>query len=677
MPDRSVEFRDRLLVVALPVLVIAGCVLLWRDTLQLERIELDAAFSRAAKFEGWNGGAIVTQVPPVGVPALDPVSMAQAHSEQRRNRAALLTVLVAFGTPWASVALHRNLRRRREDAESRLIYRAAIQNADDGMYMVTALRNRAGETVDFDIVDCNDRGAAFCGMTRDELIGIRVSTLAQGMFGSDLLEACLRAMARGFDQEEREMPIGGRSKARWTQRRIVRVGSSLSVTLQDISARKAHEEELYRSANEDALTGLPNRHWLSQSFNGILARAAQEGRTVPLLTIDLDEFKQVNDGHGHAAGDLVLQQAARRLRAVLRPEDVLVRFGGDEFIVLLAEDESDALVGSVGQRIIDTLARPFSVGDQLHSMGASIGIAVYPRDGRDPATLLRHGDIAMYWAKDDGKSQFRFFDGTRYASVKGRQHLKQQLTLAVERNELTLHFQPRLDLRTGAVCSMEALLRWNHPELGYVPPADFIPLAESGSLIHRIGDLVIEKTCAQLSAWRAKGLQVVPVSINVSPRQFEQGSIHRMLAAQMALHKLSPRLIEVEITESLMMGEQKHILERLAAIRQLGVKLHVDDFGAGYSSLSQLASLKLDVLKVDRSFTRALCVSNEGRVFYQAIVSMAHALGMAIVAEGVETEEQLQAVRELGCDEAQGYHVGRPVPSTEAAKLLKPVIRLG
>jgi diguanylate cyclase (GGDEF)-like protein len=507
-------------------------------------------------------------------------------------------------------------------------------------------------------------------MSRGELTGIRVSTLAQGAFGPGLLEACHSAMASGFHQEEREIPLGSRSNMRWALRRIVRVGNSLSVTLQDISARKANEDALYRSANEDLLTGLPNRHWMSHAFHEALAKAGHEGRALPLLSIDLDEFKQVNDAHGHAVGDMVLQQAARRIKALLRPDDVLVRFGGDEFTVLLAEDQSDAHVSSVAQRIIDALVRPFSVGDQLHSVGASIGISVFPRDGREPVSLLRHADIAMYWAKEDGKRQFRFFDRTRYATVKGRAHLKQQLALALDRNQLTLHFQPRVDLRTGAVCSMEALLRWQHPELGFVSPADFIPLAESSPMIHRIGDFVLEKACAQLSAWRAQGLQLVPISINVSPRQFEQGGVHRQLAAQMALHKISPRLIEVEITESAMMGEQTNILEQLAAIRKLGVKLHVDDFGSGYSSLSQLAILKMDVLKVDRSFTIALGKSPEGRVFYQAIVSMAHALGMSVVAEGVESEEQLAMVRELGCDEAQGYLLGRPMPAAELAGLL-------
>ncbi|HEY1044462.1 MAG TPA: EAL domain-containing protein [Telluria sp.] len=619
---RRRELRDRLLVLSVPLLAFGACLMLWRR-----------------------------------LPA---------------SEAAFLGVLATLLAPWASVLLHRMLRGWREDAESRSVNRAAVQNAEDGMVMATAVRDRRGDAVDFDIVDCNARGAAFFGVARAELPGMRVSTLDQGACGAGLLDGCLRAMACGFDQEEREMPPGGRQRIAWIQRRIVRVGNSLSITLQDISERKAHEDALCRAANEDMLTALPNRHWLAQSAAGLLAQAERQGRVLPVLLVDLDEFKQVNDTHGHAAGDKVLEQTARRLKSLLRPGDVLVRFGGDEFVVLLGEDESDAHIGTVARRIVDALARPFSVGEQLHSVGASIGISVFPRDGRDPATLLRHADIAMYWAKDDGKGCFRFFDSLRYASIRGRAQLKQQLALALERNQLTLHFQPRVDLATGTLCSMEALLRWEHPEMGFVPPSDFIPLAEAGGLIHRIGDLVVDKACAQVAAWRANGLELVPVSINVSPRQFEQGGVHRMLAAQLALHKLSPRLIEVEITESAMMGEQKHILEQLAAIRKLGVKLHVDDFGSGYSSLSQLALLKMDVLKVDRSFTAGLERSPEGRVFYQAIVSMAHALGMAIVAEGVENEEQLRLVRELGCDEAQGYHLGRPAPAAEIARMLAP-----
>jgi len=445
----------------------------------------------------------------------------------------------------------------------------------------------------------------------------------------------------------------------------------LAVTLQDISQRKSHERDLVRMASQDMLTGLPNRHWLNQHLPAALEAAEVGGYTVALLFIDLDEFKHVNDTQGHAAGDQLLQMAASRLRSLLRPSDQVVRFGGDEFIVLLDPVESDAHIGAVAERILAAFARPFLVAEESQSVGASVGISVYPRDGSDPETLIKHGDIAMYSGKSDGKGQYRFFDPSLSITLKSRSQLKQSLLEAIEKGQLQLHYQPRVDTQTGELCSMEALVRWQHPELGLVPPAKFIPLAESSGLILRIGEIVLELACAQLAQWRTEGLTLVPVSVNVSPKQFAHGNIHHQLALHLKRHDLAPALLEVEITESAMMADQPEVLAELAAIRALGVKLHVDDFGTGYSSLSQLQKLKMDVLKVDKAFTCELDNSTEGRVFFQAIVSMAHALGMSVVAEGVETSRQLEILRELRCNEVQGYYIARPQPPLEMAALMR------
>jgi len=292
---------------------------------------------------------------------------------------------------------------------------------------------------------------------------------------------------------------------------------------------------------------------------------------------------------------------------------------------------------------------------------------MYPRDGIDHETLLRHGDIAMYSSKGESKGQYRFFDPVQYVVLTARAQLQHSLRSAIETEQLQLHYQARVELPSGRLASMEALLRWQHPELGLVPPAKFIPLAESSGLIVRIGELVMERACAQLAAWREQGLQLVPVSVNVSPRQFAYGSIHSQLALQLARYRLPPHLIEVEITESAMVADQPEVQAELAAIRSLGVRVYVDDFGTGYSSLSQLQKLRLDGLKVDKAFTSELERSSEGKVFFQAIISMARALGMVVVAEGVETPRQLTLLKELGCNEAQGYHIGRPVPAQEMA----------
>jgi diguanylate cyclase (GGDEF)-like protein len=560
-------------------------------------------------------------------------------------------------------------RAREQDAVARA-YRTATESGNDGFYMVAPLRDRKGEIQDFRIVDCNERGAYFYGMTRSSLVGSLVSQVDRGLGSKELIANYRQAMAVGFHQEDRRMPDDNRLNISWGHRRLVRVGDGLAVTLQDISERKEHEAQLARLANEDSLTGLPNRHWFLHFVPAALGHAKASGQGVALLFIDLDEFKQVNDSHGHAVGDRLLQAAATRLLSQLRPSDRVARFGGDEFIVLLSPFDADEQVGMVAERIIQAFSKPFQIGEEQHAIGASVGISVFPRDGEDATTLIRHSDIAMYAGKNEGKGQYRFFDPAQSTTLKTRAQLRQRLLEAIDKHQFVLHYQPRVDTRSGELLSMEALLRWEHPQLGMIRPDEFIPLAESSGLIVPIGAIVIDQACAQLAAWSAQGLPATPVSINVSPKQFLRGGVRRELAEALTRHAVAPRLLEVEITESAMMGDQDEILAELAAIRALGVKLHVDDFGTGYSSLSQLQRMKMDVLKVDRSFTAELGRSKEGTVFFQAIVSMAHALGMEVVAEGVENQEQLAILRTLGCNEVQGYLVARPMPAEAMAGLL-------
>jgi diguanylate cyclase (GGDEF)-like protein len=502
------------------------------------------------------------------------------------------------------------------------------------------------------------------------MIGTRLSALDGGAFGASLVDSYRTAMQSGFHEEEREMPLHHRLKIQWAHRRLIRVGKGLAVTLRDISERKAHIEELQRLANEDTLTGLPNRHWLMSFLPRALAQSRDESSELALLFIDLDEFKYVNDVHGHAAGDQLLRAAGERLCSQLRPGDKVVRFGGDEFIVLLTAAGAREQAERVAERIVAAFGAPFRIGAAVVEVGTSIGISMYPRDGSDAATLIKQGDLAMYAGKTEGKGQFRFFDPSLANTMQARVQFKHSLVEAIENDQFVLHYQPRVDARSGELCSMEALVRWIHPERGMVSPLEFIPLAESSGLIGRLGAIVMEKACAQIVAWRAQGLGVVPVSINVSPKQFVRGEVHRQLSDCLRRYAIAPALLEVEITESAMLGEQSDILAQLAAIRALGIKLHVDDFGTGYSSLSQLQKLKMDVLKVDRAFTAELGRSREGRVFFQAIVSMAHALGMGVVAEGVETVEQLQILQDLHCNEVQGYLLARPLPAAELPALM-------
>ena len=620
-----------------------------------------------ARAMGWRDSAVYPVVAMVALSQRNGSAAAQAYWEESRDRAVAGSVALALMAGLASLLSLRAAGRAREHEAVRLAYRTATESANDGFYMAAPVRDRKGQIVDFRIVDCNERGASFYGMTRGDLVGRAVSTMDRGASGEEIVATYRMAMSTGFFEEDRRMPVDTRLAFAWGRRRLVRVGDGLAVTLQDISERKKYETEMERLANQDSLTGLRNRSWLLNHVPTLLDAAAREGG-LALLFVDLDEFKQVNDTHGHAVGDGLLVAAARRLGALMRPGDEIVRFGGDEFVVLMRPARDEFQVAAVAERIVAAFARPFALGEGLQaSVGASIGIAMFPRDGADAGTLIRHADIAMYAAKHEGKGQHRFYDETLSGGIQKRARLKQELLDAIAGRQFVLHYQPRVDPVSKRLLSMEALLRWRHPEHGMVAPGEFIPFAEASGLIVPIGDIVIEQACAQLAAWRRQGARLVPVSINVSACQFERGGIAGRIAAALEHHGVPAALLEVEITESAMMDHREDILAELAALRTLGVKLHIDDFGTGYSSLSQLRTLRMDVLKVDRAFTAELDGGGEGRVFFEAIVSMAHALGMAVVAEGVETAAQLQVLRELGCNEVQGYFISRPLGADDIA----------
>ena len=619
-----------------------------------------------ARVLGWHRSPVYPLVGLVAVPQADTQAAYARYWDEARAGAMFGSILIVA---LACFATGRALRASaREDVQR--AYRAATEGANEGFYMANPVYDGRGNMVDFDIVDCNERGARFYGVGRQSLIGRRLSSLHSGAAATALFDAYCLAMETGFHEDERQVHDRHQLNITWSKRRIVRVGNGLAITLQDVSERKAHVAELQRMSGEDPLTGLPNRQWLMNYLPNALAQAQAASTEVALLFIDLDEFRFVNEAHGHPAGDSLLKAAAQRLKSLLRPTDRVVRFGGDEFVVLLMPADSDAQTERVATRIVDAFGAPFSIAGDRIEVGASVGVTLFPRDGDDTPALIKAGAIAVDVVKSAGKGQFRFYEAALARALNNQAQMKQSLLDALEHDQFVLYYQPRVDARSGALCSMEALLRWNHPQRGLVPPLEFIPLAEANGLILRIGELVMDKACAQLAAWRATGVPLVPVSINVSPMQFARGEVHRQLQVCLERHDTPPALIEVEITESAMMGDQDHIIAQLAAIRALGVKLHVDDFGTGYSSLSQLQKLKMDVLKVDRAFTAALGQSSEGQVFFQAIVSMAHALGMSVVAEGVETAAQLRILQELECNEVQGYYIARPMPAAQMAALL-------
>nr|WP_314626681.1 EAL domain-containing protein [uncultured Noviherbaspirillum sp.] len=579
-----------------------------------------------------------------------------------------LLLLTGFGISHSARRVWKNHHSR----EVHEAYRLATENAREGFYMLRALAGPDDGVVDFLIEDCNERGAAYRGLPRQALIGSKLSTILPVLFSTTMFPACRMAMANGFHEDEMFVPPRDHRPAQWLHRRLIRTGGCLAVTLRDITDSKTHQQEMAHLANTDPVTMLPNRHWLTAYLPEAVANAAKKGAMLAVLFADLDDFKNINDTVGHVAGDTLLKAAGLRLCAVIRPQDKIARLGGDEFTIIVESANGRDDVTALAERIIATLAEPFQVeeGGQTHSVKASIGISLYPADGQDGDTLLRHADIAMYSVKSSGKGTYRYFEPDLSRRRLSRLRLEAELKHAIGNDELVLHYQPRVNAMTGELTSMEALVRWMHPVHGLLAPNEFIPLAEETGIIVPLGAQVIEMACKRLAGWKKQGLQVVPVSVNVSAYQICTGEVSALLASALQRYGLEAALLEVEITESATMGEGNTAVAALADIQALGIDLYVDDFGTGYSCLAELKRLRMDGIKIDRAFTSRLLNGEDDRALFTAIVSIARAFGMRIVAEGVETAEQLQALQRHACDEVQGYYVSRPVAEDAAAALL-------
>jgi diguanylate cyclase (GGDEF)-like protein len=546
----------------------------------------------------------------------------------------------------------------------RTTYRAATEGGNEGFYMTRPIYDEAGNIADFVVIDCNERAAELVALRREELIGRPVSSIYKEPALSERMKLLRAAMQTGYYEGDLKRPHDN-FPAQWVHIKLLRHGRHLAVSARDVSAEKNHLEELTRRSFEDQLTKLPNRHWMESHLPRALERAAAAGTMLALLFIDLDGFKSVNDTMGHAAGDEVLRDAARRLAEAIRPHDCIVRFGGDEFIVILEGLRREYEAADISERILQAFQQHFYLPHGEQSIGASIGISVFPHDGKDARTLLRNADIAMYSTKVFGRGSYRFYDEKFYESLCTRFARIKDLRHAIKHDEFVMVYQPRVDLSAGMTSSMEALVRWKHPTKGIIPPAEFIPLAEETGLILHLGELVIDHVCAQLASWAKNQEQLVPVSINVSPRQFNQSDIAATLSSAMARHQVAPHLIEVELTESSVMNDGVDAVAAIQNIQRMGVKVFVDDFGTGYSSLSQLQRLRFDGIKVDQSFIRQLGKTEEGTAIAHAIITMAHALSMPVVCEGVETSEQVTILRALRCEEIQGYWVSKPLPASE------------
>ena len=626
-----------------------------------------------ARYVGWHHAG---RFPLLAFVSVDEAT-AMAPFDAARNAAmaqARIGTLTVFGI--AALVMGFLLRlswRKRESVRTGEAYRMATEGSNDGFFILGSLMGGAGVVDDFEVVDCNEHGATLCHQRRETLIGRRFSSLYRDDTFARVMAVLRIAFDTGAYDGELEFQPRAADGSRCMQVKAVRSDGKLAITLRDISESKAHVAALEHRGNHDALTGLPNRHWLLWYLPQAIGRARDNHQTLALLFIDLDGFKAANDSMGHAAGDELLRHVAHRLQEAVRPHDHVVRIGGDEFVVILENDLRIEDAAIVARRVLFAFKPKFKLLAGTAVLGTSIGISSFPGDGDDAATLLQNADVAMYSVKTSGKGSFRFFDPAFYEALRKELEVEKDLRRAIETDEFVIHYQPRMDLVSSRTTSVEALVRWRHPVRGLLEPKEFIALAEKTGMIVRLGELVLVKVCEQLAQWLQKEGDVVPVSVNISSRQFNETDIARIFSTIMARYGIPPRLLEIELTESSMMGGGSHVLESLSKIRGLGIKLLVDDFGTGYSSLAQLQLLDFDILKIDKAFTSRIEHTEQGIILFAAIVTMAHALGMRVVAEGVETVNQLMILRALSCDEVQGYYISLPQSATDIqSRLLAP-----
>jgi diguanylate cyclase (GGDEF)-like protein len=491
-------------------------------------------------------------------------------------------------------------------------------------------------------------------------------------------EACLAAVATSSEHES-TIPASSGQASRFFALQVARLGDGhWMASFEDVTARHTAEASAIELAMHDPLTGLPSRELFHRRVVMALAEATQDGEAAQdevgpaVLLVDLDRFKAVNDTLGHPIGDALLRLVAKRLRSVLRSDDVVARLGGDEFALLVSPIPEPVNLAQLAKRIVDVLGRPYLIDGHLVNIGASIGVALAPCDGREHSRLLRNADLALYHAKASGRSTFSFFKPEMDARALARRSLEIDLRKALALREFELHYQPQIDLETNCITGFEALLRWRHPERGLVSPADFIPLAEEIGLIVPLGEWVLRQACCEATRW-PNGMSV---AVNVSPHQFaDTARLVSLVAKSLASSGLPGSRLEIEITESVLLRHEQTVLAALHRLRAMDVRVAMDDFGTGYSSLSQLHSFPFDKIKIDRSFVKDRGDAASQSAIIRAITALGVSLGMSTIAEGVETSDQLARIRAEGCTSVQGYLFSQPVPVEQVDHLISEFAR--
>ena len=616
--------------------------------------------------------------PLVAVVGLSETEQMAAFAQQRRTwllgasaGTALLVIMVSLVSAW-SWQLAKARRRERLAQET---YAAASEASLDAFFVLRTVRAHDGAVLDFLIETTNSRAEQLTGLAKERMQGKRMSILLPTYLGIGIFDDLAAVASDGVAREAEWLAHQLPQPDRWLHRQVVPVEGGVVAIVRDITERKLAEQRIRHLAHHDDLTGLPNRSLLRDRLGQAIRDAERKGGSVGLAFIDLDGFKLVNDGLGHNAGDELLKVVGARMGRCLRRNDTLARFGGGEFVVLLPDLSGDPLaLTPLLEKVRQAVTEPVEVEGQEVQVSCSMGVVLYPRDGQDANTLMMNADAAMYRAKEN-KNSFQFYASEMNASVEEKLVLLEGMRSALDACpgqacQFQLLYQPKVDLRTGRLFGVEALIRWNHPEHGMISPLRFIGLAEESGLIVPLGEWVLRTACAQGQAWRDAGLPEVAISVNVSARQFEEKRLVERIDGALRDSGLPPRLLEVEVTESSLMRDLARAVDKMREIEAMGVALSIDDFGTGYSSLSALKSFPISRLKIDKSFVADLAHSQDDQAIAMAVISLGHKLDLRVIAEGVETEEQRDFLRANDCDEMQGYLYSRPVPPERIAELL-------
>ena len=595
--------------------------------------------------------------------------------QQRRNylwmagsgSAALVLVVALVGLwSWQLARTRSGIRRAQET------YAAASEASLDAFFVMRCEYGPAGEITDFVLEATNSRAVQMSGMSKAQMHGKRLLALMPGYRSNGIFRDLVEVATRGGVHEAEWQSGHPAVASRWLHRQVVPVEGGVVAIVRDITERKAAEERIRHMAHHDDLTGLPNRSQIRDRLEQAIHRARRDGRCVAVAFIDLDGFKLVNDGLGHNAGDELLKVVGARMAACIRRGDTLGRFGGDEFVIILDDQPDDPhAVTPLLEQIRLAVIAPVLVEGQEVQVSCSMGVVMYPRDGEDPNTLMMNADAAMYRAKDHGKNNFQYYTREMNARVEEKLVLLEGLRGALDNGQFELFYQPKVDLASGGILGVEALIRWRHPEHGMIAPARFIALAEESGLIIPIGEWVLLTACRQARAWRDMGLAPLTMSVNVSPRQFEETRLVERVAGALRASSLPACALEIEVTEGLIMRDLDQAVGKMAELKAMGVALSIDDFGTGYSSLSALRSFPISTLKIDKSFVQNLATSPGDQAIALAVITLGHRLGLKVLAEGVETEQQRRFLRDNGCDEMQGYLFSRPVTADQIAQLLR------